>query len=89
MIQPAPQQLLDLAAAMRPDWDREQTSLALVAARNAGWEWTRTVLAVARLLCDEKARPQDLAAAARKPFEKVAGSGPSAEWRQIRERVET
>ena len=70
-IQPATQQLLDLAAEMRPGWDRDQLALALVACHNAGWDWTRTLTAAVRLLCDVKAVPHDLAVAARKPTDRV------------------
>jgi hypothetical protein len=75
-IQAAPTELLDLAAAMRPDWDRDQLSLALVAARNAGWTWTRTLTATVRLLCDVKAVPRDLAVAARSPLERTVPADP-------------
>jgi hypothetical protein len=75
-INPATPQLLDLAAAMRPDWDRDQLSLALVAVRNAGWPWTRTFMAAARLLCDVKAVPRDLAVAARSPLERTVPADP-------------
>ena len=75
-INPAQPQLLDLAAEMRPGWDRDDLSLALVAARNAGWSWCRTLLQVARLLCDEKAVPHDLAVAARSPLERTQPADP-------------
>jgi hypothetical protein len=75
-IEPATPQLLDLAAEMRPDWDRDQLSLALVAARNAGWTWTRTITATVRLLCDVKAVPHDLAVAARSPLERAVPADP-------------
>ena len=68
--------LLDLAAGWRPAWDRDELSQALVAAKLAGWSPERTLLAVARLLCDEKAVPHDLAVAARSPLERTQAARP-------------
>jgi hypothetical protein len=67
-MQAAPKQLADLAAAMRPEWDRDVLSSAIVAAKNAGWTWTRTFAETARLLTDENATPWDLKRAAASPL---------------------
>lgn len=67
-IQPAARELVDLARAMRPEWDHDVLSAAIVAAKNAGWTWTRTFSETARMLTDEKASPWDLKHAAASPF---------------------
>jgi len=68
VIQPAARELVALAAAMRPEWDHDVLSSAFVAAKNAGWTWTRTFSTTARLLTDENASPWDLKRAAASPF---------------------
>jgi hypothetical protein len=67
-VREAPRELLALAAAMRGDWDRDETRDALLACRAAGWEFTRTVLAVARLLVREDSAPRELVHACKPPF---------------------
>ena len=74
-ILPAPIELADLAAVMRPDWDRRDFEGALEACRIAhadddGWDWPRTFRLAAAHLADPAASPRDLAAAARGPFER-------------------
>lgn len=69
-VHPAPLQLADLAAAMRPDWDRADLEGAIAAARTGGgWSWPRVFAEVARLLVQEDSSPRDLTAAARNPLE--------------------
>lgn len=63
-VHPAPSQLAELAAAMRPDWDRAQLEGAVTAARSGGWSWPRVFSEVARLLVQEDSAPRDLTAAA-------------------------
>jgi hypothetical protein len=65
-VHPAPLQLADLAAVMRPDWDRRELEGAIASARsNGGWSWPRVFIEVARLMVDEDAAPRDLNVAAR------------------------
>ena len=63
-VHPAPMQLADLAAAMRPDWDRTQLEGAIAQARSSGWSWPRVFSETARLLVQEDSAPRDLTAAA-------------------------
>ena len=67
-MEAAPKQLVDLARAMRPEWDHDVLSSAIVAAKNAGWTWTRTFAETARLLTDEHASPWDLKHACASPM---------------------
>ena len=69
-IQPAGRELVALAAAMRPEWDCNVLSSALLAAKNAGWTWTRTFSETARLLTDPKGSPWDLKRAAASPLQR-------------------
>jgi hypothetical protein len=64
----APRELLALAVAVRPDWDRDEAWDALLACRAAGWEFTRTLLATVRLLVREDAEPRELVHASRPPL---------------------
>lgn len=66
-IQPAPAELQALAAAMRPDWDREALAAAILAAKNAGWTWDRTLAEVIRLARKEAGSPVELRHAAGRP----------------------
>jgi hypothetical protein len=77
-VHPAPLQLADLAAAMRPDWDRTELEGAISAARqNDAWPWHRVFLEVARLLVAEDSSPRDLTAAARNPVGRNTPASPS------------
>ncbi len=71
-IQPARDELLALAAAMRPDWQPRDLAGALAAAANNGWPWPRAFLATARLLADPDAHPRDLLAEIASPLERNA-----------------
>jgi len=65
-VHPAPLQLADLAAVMRPDWDRAELEGAIAGARSgSGWSWPKVFIETCRLLVDEDASPRDLAVAAR------------------------
>ena len=66
-MEAAPIQLVALAVAMRPEWDHDVLSHAIVAAKNAGWTWTRTFTETARLLTDPHGSPWDLKHAAASP----------------------
>ncbi len=72
VICPATPELLALAAAMRPDWDRRDLSGALTSAANNGWPWPRAFLAACRLLADPDATPRDLLAEIPSPLERNA-----------------
>ena len=69
-VQPAARELVTLAKAMRPEWDHDALSSAILAAKNAGWTWTRTFTETARLLTDPAATPWDLKRAAASPLER-------------------
>ncbi len=70
-IQAAPDELLALAAAMRPAWDRDVLAAALVAARQAGWTWDRTLAETVRLMRKPDGSPWDLKRAAADPFHRA------------------
>lgn len=63
-VQPAAPKLRDLAVASRPDWDREKTWNALLAAHAAGWPFARALREITRLLLIEDSSPDDLRFAA-------------------------
>jgi hypothetical protein len=69
-MQAAPNELVELAKVMRPEWRHEVLAAAIVAARNAGWTWARTFTETARMLTDEHASPWDLKHAAASPFQR-------------------
>jgi len=56
----APRELLDLACATRPDWDREEAWQALHACHAAGWTWDRTLKRVTGLLLRDDGEPREL-----------------------------
>lgn len=60
----APRELLDLAVAVRPDWDRDETWQGIHACHDAGWPWKRTVAETVRLLFAEDGLPSALRHAA-------------------------
>jgi hypothetical protein len=59
--------LIALAVEVRPDWRRADVQGAIIAAANAGWEWPRVLVEVARLLTDVGAVPRDLIEASLPP----------------------
>jgi hypothetical protein len=59
-IREAPRELLALAVAMRPDWDRDATWNGLLAAHAAGWTPTRMLREVTRLVLIGDSTPTDL-----------------------------
>jgi hypothetical protein len=63
----APDELLALARVMRPHWDHDVLAAALLAAKNAGWSWDRTLAETVRLMRKADASPFDLRAAAARP----------------------
>jgi hypothetical protein len=67
-IRAAPDELLALARAVRPAWDCDILAAALLAAKNAGWTWDRTLAETVRLLRDPGGSPWDLKRAAADPF---------------------
>lgn len=64
-LQPAPRELATLAAAMRTDWDHDETLAAIFAAGNAGWDFERVFREVARLVVQRDGFPSSLRFAAR------------------------
>jgi len=81
-VHPAPLQLADLAAVMRPDWDRHHLEGAIAAARASGWSWPRVFIEAARLLVDGNSSPRDLAEAAKDQAAARSPADPSLtrEW---------
>ena len=67
----APGELLALAAAMRPAWDHDVLAAALLAARQAGWTWDRTLAETVRLMRKPDGSPWDLKRAAADPFHRA------------------
>lgn len=91
MIDSAQPQLLELAAAMRgEDW-ADDLAAALIAARNAGWDWPKAFLHATRLMADEDAHPRDLTQACRDPLSRQQGEpsespavAPTIAWAKAR-----
>lgn len=69
-IQAAPDELLALARAVRPAWDHDILAAALLAARQAGWTWERTLAETVRLMRDPGGSPWELRHAAADPFDR-------------------
>lgn len=69
VLQPGTPALLDLAAVIRPDVDRRQLEGAILAAHEAGWTWSRTLVAVAQMLAHGE-QPRDLIEATRDPIKR-------------------
>lgn len=65
----AQRELLDLAAATRPDIDRRQLEGAIVACGSAGWPWKRTLSEVVQMLCRGE-EPRDLINATMDPLKR-------------------
>jgi hypothetical protein len=60
---------------MRPgEWAERDIDSALIAARNAGWSWDKTCLALVRLAADSDAFPRDLVKATQKPAVPLKGA---------------
>lgn len=78
----APRELLDLACAFRPDWDRNDTWGALHAAHDAGWPPERILKRTAALLLRADSEPRELRdeAAATRP---LPPSGPDVAARGL------
>jgi hypothetical protein len=68
-IQAAPDELLALARAVRPAWDHDILAAAVLAARQSGWTWDRTLAETVRLIRDPDGSPWDLKRATADPFE--------------------
>lgn len=64
----APDELLALARAVRPAWDHSILAAALLAAKNSGWTWERTLAETVRLMRDPDGSPWDLKRATADPF---------------------
>lgn len=89
-IRPALQELVALAAAMREDWNPDQITGAVLAARTAGWSWERTVVTFAVLMTTDDAEPRDLLEATRDPLTRAAGCGsdPTPEYMAVKNALE-
>lgn len=74
-IQPAARELAALAQAMR-GWDEGELMGAMLAARNAGWDFEQTFREVARLLLLRDGDPAALRHAAAHPLRPVTAPGP-------------
>ncbi|GAA2107694.1 hypothetical protein [Streptomyces synnematoformans] len=72
---PASAELLQLAAATRPDWAPADVSEALAAAHAASMTWPQVLAAMGRLMADPEALPADLVQAAPQPWR--PGLGPA------------
>lgn len=85
-VHSAVDELVALAAVMRPDWDSDRLRAAIMGARTAGWSWAQTFQAVARLMLVPDSGPGDLAQLARDPTKRQHGTGapPNQEYRQTR-----
>lgn len=71
-IHAAPDELLALARAVRPAWDHDTLAAALLAARQAGWTWDRTLAETVRLMRAADGSPWDLKRATADPFHRAA-----------------
>jgi hypothetical protein len=76
-LQASPRELAALATATRPDWDPDVLASAILAAKNAGWTWDRTLSEVIRLVRKPDGDPVELRNAARNPLRPVAGKTPA------------
>ena len=73
-------QLLALACAMRPDWDRDDLRDAMTAVHHAGWPWRDVYREVSRLIWAEDETPATLRNSARRP--RISGAtGPEVNAR--------
>lgn len=79
---PAFPQLAALAAAMRPDWGRQDLWDAILAARSAGQSWRDIYREVMRLAWDRDETPATLRNAARRPAAGVT-TGPEVNARGL------
>jgi hypothetical protein len=70
-IRSAPDELVALAKAVRPEWDLNVLASAILAAKNAGWTWRRTLAETMRLIGDADGSPWDLKRAAADPFHRA------------------
>lgn len=66
------------ACAGRDDWDRDDMTGAVTAARSSGWTWERLTLETARLMADPEGAPRDLREACRDPLERSGPAVPGA-----------
>jgi hypothetical protein len=76
LIRPAARELAALAAAAR-GWDDGELMDAMLAAKNAGWDFERVYREVTRLILIEDATPASLRHAAANPLRKTAKPGPA------------
>lgn len=61
VMRTCPGALAEFAAALRPDWSREELDAAITGALVGGWPWTQLIRAVLlELAVDPALRPRDL-----------------------------
>ena len=70
-MEAAEPQLIELARAVRPEWDHDVLASAILAARTAGWKWARTLTETVRLMNDPDGSPWDLKRACADPFHRA------------------
>lgn len=59
-IRTALPQLIDLAVAVRGDWNAADVKGAMLNAHNHGFTWPQALVAMVRLMVDEQARPGEI-----------------------------
>jgi hypothetical protein len=64
------------ATALRRDWDADETTGALIAARNRGWTPCRALIVLARIMADPEGTPRDVLVAAQDPFRRAQAARP-------------
>jgi hypothetical protein len=60
VIERAPAELTELAAAVRPDWHRDSVASAITTATASGMPWPRILAEMTRLMCRENGTPREL-----------------------------
>jgi hypothetical protein len=75
-------ELTALALAARPDWDEQAVRGAILAAHTVGWDWTRTLVEMAKLIADPDAEPRHLRDEVRDPLKRRTTSRTPEEVRQ-------
>jgi hypothetical protein len=76
-IAAAPDELVALARAVRPAWDHDVLAAAILAVRQAGWTWDRTLAETVRLMRDPDGSPWDLKRAGADPFHQSVSRTPA------------
>lgn len=64
------------AIALRRDWGADETTGALIAARNRGWTPCRAPVVLARIMADPEGTPRDVLVAAQDPLRRTQPARP-------------